>query len=45
MNGRPLGIAREVTVSLARGRVHYAWIVFGVTFFTRLPASAPLRVC
>jgi MFS family permease len=26
-------------VGLARGRVHYAWIVFGVTFFTLLAAA------
>jgi predicted MFS family arabinose efflux permease len=28
-----------VIASLARGRVHYAWIIFGVTFFTLLAAA------
>jgi MFS family permease len=28
-----------VVVRLTRGRVHYAWIVFGVTFFTLLAAA------
>jgi len=28
-----------MVVRLARGRVHYAWIVFGVTFFTLLAAA------
>jgi MFS family permease len=28
-----------VVVHLTRGRVHYAWIVFGVTFFTLLAAA------
>jgi sugar phosphate permease len=28
-----------VIVALARGRLHYAWIVFGVTFFTLLAAA------
>ena len=26
-------------VAVARGRLHYAWIVFGVTFFTLLAAA------
>src|ERR687885_2165035 len=26
-------------VRLARGRIHYAWIVFGITFFTLLAAA------
>jgi MFS family permease len=28
-----------MVVRLARGRIHYAWIVFGVTFFTLLAAA------
>ncbi len=28
-----------MSVALARGRVHYAWVVFGVTFFTLLAAA------
>jgi sugar phosphate permease len=39
MNGRPGGFEPAVSVSLARGRVHYAWVVFGVTFFTLLAAA------
>ena len=33
---RPFGL---LMVRLAEGRVHYAWVVFGVTFFTLLAAA------
>src|SRR5215470_17017191 len=36
---RSLVPACQVIPSLVRGRVHYAWIVFGVTFFTLLAAA------
>ncbi len=39
MAGHRVRFQRSVITSLARGRVHYAWIVFGVTFFTLLAAA------
>src|SRR5262252_10584139 len=34
-----LTVPALVIPSLVRGRLHYAWVVFGVTFFTLLAAA------